>query len=329
MPLNINIQQIVLHALNFVILFGALYFLLYKPVKSYMDGRRAQYEKMDAEAKEHLAQAEQTRAGYEEKLKGVETEIRDRREKAMQAVQQEADAARAQASAVMVRLLDPEKRSPVDLTDSNPFRLADAPNGMQPFMIWARENGYLINSNEPRGKLNKLLFGDENKTYFASAEEAAPYMRDVTVNVWQLQPDGTKTQGTLTLTVHKYLAADVYEIFQRIFEDEEKFPIVSVGGLRCTDKLRHAWGAAIDINPDWNCAAERENGAVKVTTGKGWWPLGSEKSEWAGSLTEASPYSIAAGGSVVKAFAAYGWGWGGSWQSSRDFMHFSVRTDGG
>ena len=70
MPLNINIQQIVLHALNFVILFGALYFLLYKPVKSYMDGRRAQYEKMDAEAKEHLAQAEQTRAGYEEKLKG-------------------------------------------------------------------------------------------------------------------------------------------------------------------------------------------------------------------------------------------------------------------
>ena len=42
MPLNINIQQIVLHALNFVILFGALYFLLYKPVKSYMDGRRAQ-----------------------------------------------------------------------------------------------------------------------------------------------------------------------------------------------------------------------------------------------------------------------------------------------
>ena len=92
MPLNINIQQIVLHALNFVILFGALYFLLYKPVKSYMDGRRAQ-------AKEHLAQAEQTRAGYEEKLKGVETEIRDRREKAMQAMQQEADAARAQASA--------------------------------------------------------------------------------------------------------------------------------------------------------------------------------------------------------------------------------------
>ena len=29
MPLNINLQQILLHALNFVILFGAMYFLLY------------------------------------------------------------------------------------------------------------------------------------------------------------------------------------------------------------------------------------------------------------------------------------------------------------
>ena len=164
---------------------------------------------------------------------------------------------RAQASAVMVRLLDPARRAPVDLSDNNPYRLADAPNGLQPFMIWARENGYMLNNNEPRGAFNKLFFGDENKTYFASAEEAAPYMRDVTVNVWQLQPDGTKTQAALKLTVHKYLAADVYEIFQRIFEDEEKFPIASVGGLRCTDTMRHAWGAAVDINPDTNCAADR------------------------------------------------------------------------
>lgn len=61
---------------------------------------------------------------------------------------------------------------PVDLSDNNPYRLADAPNGLQPFMIWARENGYMLNNNEPRGAFNKLFFGDENKTYFASAEEA-------------------------------------------------------------------------------------------------------------------------------------------------------------
>ena len=236
---------------------------------------------------------------------------------------------RAQASTVMVRLLDPSRRSPVDLADTNPYRAADAPNGVQPFMIWARENAYMVHE-EPRPAMKKLLFGDENKSYFASAEEAAPYMTDVTVNVWQLSADGTKTAGTAVLTVHKYLAADVYDIFQQIFNDPEKFPINAVGGLRCTDTLRHAWGAAVDISPDQNCSASRgADNSVVIGVGRGWWPLGTEKTEWAGSLTEPSPYSIPAGGSVVKAFATYGWGWGGSWQTGRDFMHFSVRTDGG
>ena len=62
MPLNINLQQILLHALNFVILFGAMYFLLYKPVKSFMDSRKAHYEKMDEDAKAVLAEAEKTKA---------------------------------------------------------------------------------------------------------------------------------------------------------------------------------------------------------------------------------------------------------------------------
>lgn len=33
MPLNMDWQQILLHLLNFVILFAILYFLLYEPVK--------------------------------------------------------------------------------------------------------------------------------------------------------------------------------------------------------------------------------------------------------------------------------------------------------
>ena len=39
MPLNINFQQVFLHMLNFALLFGAMYFLLYKPVKKFMDSR--------------------------------------------------------------------------------------------------------------------------------------------------------------------------------------------------------------------------------------------------------------------------------------------------
>ena len=75
MPLNINLQQILLHALNFVILFGAMYFLLYKPVKSFMDSRKAHYEKMDEDAKAVLAEAEKTKADYEAQLKSADEEI--------------------------------------------------------------------------------------------------------------------------------------------------------------------------------------------------------------------------------------------------------------
>lgn len=97
MPLNINLQQILLHALNFVILFGALYFLLYQPVKKYMDNRRAQYEKMDQDAQDALAQARQTKENYEAQLKGADEEIARRRAEADAALQKEAAAQRAQA----------------------------------------------------------------------------------------------------------------------------------------------------------------------------------------------------------------------------------------
>ena len=46
-PLNIDWQQILLHLLNFVILFAILYFLLYDPVKKFMDKRCEYYKNID------------------------------------------------------------------------------------------------------------------------------------------------------------------------------------------------------------------------------------------------------------------------------------------
>ena len=43
-PLNIDWQQILLHLLNFVILAGGLYLLLYKPVKTFMEKRQLYYQ---------------------------------------------------------------------------------------------------------------------------------------------------------------------------------------------------------------------------------------------------------------------------------------------
>ena len=50
LPLNIDWQQILLHALNLVILVGGLYALLFKPVKKFMDQRAENYQKMKADA---------------------------------------------------------------------------------------------------------------------------------------------------------------------------------------------------------------------------------------------------------------------------------------
>ena len=46
-PLNIDFQQVLLHFLNVAILFLILYFLIYKPVKNFMDKRRKEYQDMD------------------------------------------------------------------------------------------------------------------------------------------------------------------------------------------------------------------------------------------------------------------------------------------
>ena len=74
-PLNIDWQQILLHVLNFVILFGGLYFLLYKPVKNFMAKREAHYAEMAQKAQSELDSAEKIKADYQEQLKSVEGEI--------------------------------------------------------------------------------------------------------------------------------------------------------------------------------------------------------------------------------------------------------------
>ena len=90
MPLNIDLQQILLHWMNLVILAGGLYFLLYKPVKQFMEKRAAHYQELDKQAEDKLAQAEQLRAGCQAKLEAAEDEIRQERARAQQAAAQAA-----------------------------------------------------------------------------------------------------------------------------------------------------------------------------------------------------------------------------------------------
>ncbi len=77
MPLNINFQQIFLHMFNFVLLFGIAYFLLYNPIKKFMQTRQDYYKKMDEEAKQRLAEAEAVKKDYEKKTSNCKEEIKE------------------------------------------------------------------------------------------------------------------------------------------------------------------------------------------------------------------------------------------------------------
>ena len=90
MPLNIDWQQILLHWMNLAILTGGLYFLLFKPVKDFMDKREAHYQELDRQAEDKLAEAEQLRAARQAKLDSADEEIRQERARAQQAAAQAA-----------------------------------------------------------------------------------------------------------------------------------------------------------------------------------------------------------------------------------------------
>ena len=65
LPLNIDVQQILLHLLNFTILFGGLYFILYKPVRKIMDEREEHFKKLEEEANGKIEESEKNRADSE------------------------------------------------------------------------------------------------------------------------------------------------------------------------------------------------------------------------------------------------------------------------
>lgn len=75
LPLNIDIRQILLHMLNFVLLSGGLYFILYRPVNDFVLKRKKLYEDMDTNAQNSLKMAECKKNDYEKKLMAAEEEI--------------------------------------------------------------------------------------------------------------------------------------------------------------------------------------------------------------------------------------------------------------
>ncbi len=82
MPLNIDVLQILLHILNFLILAGGLTFLLFKPINKFLDERKLFFENAKREAEEATAKNTELQEEYKVKLKQAEEEIREMRIKA-------------------------------------------------------------------------------------------------------------------------------------------------------------------------------------------------------------------------------------------------------
>lgn len=145
---------------------------------------------------------------------------------------------------------------------------------------------------------------------YANSTEAASHQVTITVLVWDFDKNGNKVTRNVSLQIHQALAATVQQIFAEIYAGGEQFPIHNVGGY-CwrgdSSSSEHCLGTAIDINWDENYMCTNSGSAL---TGTHWTP-------------GADPYSIPANGEVVRIFAKYGFGWGGTWNSKKDYMHFS------
>ena len=156
---------------------------------------------------------------------------------------------------------------------------------------------------------------------YESPAEAEVHQQRINISIWVLdKKTGSKTAGSMILRVNSKVALTVARVFSRIFIDSEQFPIKASDtygyGWRDTSGdptkfSEHAHGIAIDINSDDNAMY---NGSGRIVAGSRYEP-------------QTDPFSITPDGSVVRAFKEYGWGWGGEWRSSKDYMHFSWVED--
>ena len=111
MPLNIDWQQILLHLLNFCILAGGLYFLLYKPVRDFMEKRKSYYSDMEAEAKEALRQAQQQKQEADQARLALKDTLQKEREQAMASAEAESRRQLDQAARQADEILDAARKT--------------------------------------------------------------------------------------------------------------------------------------------------------------------------------------------------------------------------
>jgi D-alanyl-D-alanine carboxypeptidase len=157
-------------------------------------------------------------------------------------------------------------------------------------------------------------------------------LRKLHVSYWGF--DARPHEGTLV--VHADVTTAVIGVFQRLYE--QRFPIRrmdpidtfggsdpasmdadNTSGFNCRPAVTdgppqwsvHAYGQAIDVNPVEN--PYLQGGAVQPAAGSAYL-----------DRADVRPGMAVPGGVLIDAFAAVGWQWGGRWDGTPDYQHFSA-----
>ena len=136
------------------------------------------------------------------------------------------------------------------------------------------------------------------------------------------------------LVVAATVADDVVGVFRSLFE--QRFPIEEMRLITTADLeapptgdgnntaayvcraargqtrwSQHAYGTSVDVNPFHNPLVRRDLVLPELASAYV-------------DRAALRPGMHVADGPAVRAFADIGWGWGGAWRSSKDYMHFSA-----
>jgi hypothetical protein len=165
-------------------------------------------------------------------------------------------------------------------------------------------------------------------------QRGCPVRRDqldwVRLTFWGF--DGHRHTGELL--VHRRASAPLVSVFRDLYAD--RFPIEQMhittraeqqaaptgdgndtAAFNCRAAVgqtvfsQHAYGLAVDVDPFQNPYLEGDLVLPELASAYR-------------DRADVRPGMILPGGPVVRAFARIGWGWGGSWQHSRDLQHFSA-----
>ena len=157
-------------------------------------------------------------------------------------------------------------------------------------------------------------------------------LRRVRLSHWGF--DGQVHTGALV--VNENAVRDVVVVFRRLYrarfpvrrmrpidayrgDDERSLAADNTAGFNCRYAVgpgprrwsTHAYGLAIDVNPVEN--PYLEGGRVHPRAGRAYL-----------NRSNVRPGMAVRGRVLVRAFAAVGWQWGGRWQGTPDYQHFSA-----